>query len=85
MSAGRLRLARLQSCLLAVVFFIYMRPVSYEFIQRRAMSKEYKHRLEAGAAGRDHDLGRANNRRELLGVDRFRALEDDRHRRRVAW
>jgi Dolichyl-phosphate-mannose-protein mannosyltransferase len=33
--------------LLAVIFAIYMRPVSYEFIQRRAMSKEYKHRLEA--------------------------------------
>jgi Dolichyl-phosphate-mannose-protein mannosyltransferase len=33
--------------LLAVMFAIYMRPVSYEFIQRRAMSKEYKHRLEA--------------------------------------
>jgi Dolichyl-phosphate-mannose-protein mannosyltransferase len=33
--------------LLAVICFIYMRPVSYEFIQRRAMSKEYKHRLEA--------------------------------------
>jgi hypothetical protein len=33
--------------MLAVVFFIYMRPISYEFIERRAMSKEYKHRLEA--------------------------------------
>jgi hypothetical protein len=33
--------------LLAVTFFIFMRPVSSEFIQRRAMSKEYKHRLEA--------------------------------------
>jgi hypothetical protein len=33
--------------LLAVVFFIFIRPVSYEFIERRAMSKEYKHRLEA--------------------------------------
>ena len=32
---------------LAIVFFIYMRPISYEFIERRAMSKEYKHRLEA--------------------------------------
>jgi hypothetical protein len=32
--------------LLAVICFIYMRPVSYEFIERRAMSKEYKHRLE---------------------------------------
>ncbi|HSE19472.1 MAG TPA: glycosyltransferase family 39 protein [Pyrinomonadaceae bacterium] len=31
---------------LAVVLFIYMRPVSYEFIERRAMSREYKHRLE---------------------------------------
>ena len=31
----------------AVVFFIYARPVSYEFIERRAMSKEYRHRLEA--------------------------------------
>ena len=33
--------------LLAVIFFIYMRPISYEFIERRAMSKEYRHRLEA--------------------------------------
>lgn len=33
--------------LLAVGFFIYARPISYEFIERRAMSKEYKHRLEA--------------------------------------
>jgi dolichyl-phosphate-mannose-protein mannosyltransferase len=32
--------------LLAGIFFIFARPVSYEFIQRRAMSKEYKHRLE---------------------------------------
>ena len=32
--------------LLGVIFFIFMRPVSYEFIERRAMSKEYKHRLE---------------------------------------
>ncbi|HEY0365836.1 MAG TPA: glycosyltransferase family 39 protein [Pyrinomonadaceae bacterium] len=31
---------------LAVTFFIFMRPVSYEFIERRAMSREYKHRLE---------------------------------------
>ena len=33
--------------LMAVIFFIYMRPISYEFIERRAMSKEYRHRLEA--------------------------------------
>jgi len=33
--------------LMAVIFFIYMRPISYEFIEQRAMSKEYKHRLEA--------------------------------------
>jgi hypothetical protein len=33
--------------LLAVILFIFMRPVSYEFIERRAMSKEYRHRLEA--------------------------------------
>jgi len=32
---------------LALIFFIYMRPISYEFIERRAMSREYKHRLEA--------------------------------------
>src|SRR4030095_5741762 len=31
--------------LLAVIFFIYLRPISYEFIERRAMSKDYKHRL----------------------------------------
>lgn len=31
---------------LAVILFIFMRPVSYEFIERRAMSKEYRHRLE---------------------------------------
>lgn len=30
----------------AVILFIYMRPISFEFIERRAMSKEYKHRLE---------------------------------------
>ncbi|HET9478894.1 MAG TPA: glycosyltransferase family 39 protein, partial [Pyrinomonadaceae bacterium] len=32
--------------LVAVILFIYMRPISFEFIERRAMSKEYKHRLE---------------------------------------
>jgi dolichyl-phosphate-mannose-protein mannosyltransferase len=31
---------------LAITFFIFVRPVSYEFIERRAMSKEYRHRLE---------------------------------------
>ena len=31
---------------MAVILFIYMRPISFEFIERRAMSKEYKHRLE---------------------------------------
>jgi hypothetical protein len=31
---------------MAVVLFIYMRPISFEFIERRAMSREYKHRLE---------------------------------------
>jgi hypothetical protein len=31
---------------LTTMFSIYMRPVSQEFIERRAMSKEYKHRLE---------------------------------------
>ena len=31
----------------AGVFFVFARPVSYEFIERRAMSKEYRHRLEA--------------------------------------
>jgi len=30
----------------ATVFSIFMRPVSYEFIQRRAMSKDYKQRLQ---------------------------------------
>src|SRR6185436_5895276 len=30
---------------LAIAFSIFMRPVSYEFIQRRAMSKDYKQRL----------------------------------------
>jgi hypothetical protein len=33
--------------LLAFVFFMIARPFSYEFIERRAMSKEYVHRLEA--------------------------------------
>lgn len=33
--------------LIAVLFFIYMRPISYEFIERRAMSKEYRRTLEA--------------------------------------
>ncbi|HKP81555.1 MAG TPA: glycosyltransferase family 39 protein [Pyrinomonadaceae bacterium] len=32
--------------LFATIFFILVRPVSYEFVKRRAMSKEYKHRLE---------------------------------------
>lgn len=31
----------------AGTFFIIARPVSYEFIERRAMSKEYRYRLEA--------------------------------------
>jgi hypothetical protein len=31
---------------LAIGFAIIIHPVSYEFIQRRAMSKEYVHRLE---------------------------------------
>lgn len=31
---------------LAVIFGIYMRPVSFEFIQRRAMSREYRQRLK---------------------------------------
>jgi hypothetical protein len=31
---------------LAVVFFIFVRPISFEFVQRRAMSRDYKHRLE---------------------------------------
>jgi hypothetical protein len=30
---------------LAIIFFIFMRPVSYEFIERRAMSKMYIERL----------------------------------------
>ncbi|HET6862163.1 MAG TPA: glycosyltransferase family 39 protein [Pyrinomonadaceae bacterium] len=30
---------------LATTFGLFFRPVSYEFIERRAMSKEYKHRL----------------------------------------
>ena len=32
--------------LMATIFFICVRPVSFEFVQRRAMSKEYRHRLE---------------------------------------
>jgi hypothetical protein len=32
--------------LLAVILFIYMRPISFEFIERRAMSRDYKHRLQ---------------------------------------
>jgi hypothetical protein len=30
----------------AMMLFIYMRPISFEFIERRAMSRDYKHRLE---------------------------------------
>jgi hypothetical protein len=30
----------------AIILFIYMRPISFEFVERRAMSREYKHRLE---------------------------------------
>ena len=33
--------------LFATVFFIAVRPISFEFIQRRAMSRDYKQRLEA--------------------------------------
>ena len=33
--------------IMAGIFFVYARPFSYEFIERRAMSKEYRHRLEA--------------------------------------
>ena len=32
---------------MALIFFILVRPISFEFIQRRAMSKDYKHRLAA--------------------------------------
>ena len=32
--------------LMAIIFFIYARPISFEFIERRAMSKEYRHRLQ---------------------------------------
>ena len=31
---------------LAVIFAIYVRPISYEFVERRAMSKHYKERLQ---------------------------------------
>jgi hypothetical protein len=31
---------------LATVFFIFMRPISFEFIERRALSKSYKQRLD---------------------------------------
>jgi len=37
----------LLTLLFATVFFIAVRPISFEFIKRRAMSKEYKHRLES--------------------------------------
>ena len=33
--------------LLALIFFILVRPISFEFIKRRAMSKDYNHRLAA--------------------------------------
>jgi Dolichyl-phosphate-mannose-protein mannosyltransferase len=33
--------------LFGLVFFLLVRPISFEFVQRRAMSKEYKHRLRA--------------------------------------
>ena len=33
--------------LFAGLFFIAVRPVSFEFIKRRAMSRDYKHRLES--------------------------------------
>ncbi|HSK62497.1 MAG TPA: glycosyltransferase family 39 protein [Pyrinomonadaceae bacterium] len=53
--AGEMRLGTLRRAfigciavivLMAVILFIYMRPISFEFIERRAMSREYKHRLE---------------------------------------
>ena len=31
---------------LAITFSVFVRPVSHEYIERRAMSKEYRHRLE---------------------------------------
>jgi hypothetical protein len=33
--------------LFGTIFFIAVRPISFEFIQRRAMSKDYVHRLES--------------------------------------
>lgn len=51
---GELRLGSMQRAFaafvvlivgLAVVFSIFMRPISFEFIERRAMSREYKQRL----------------------------------------
>jgi hypothetical protein len=33
--------------LFGLVFFILVRPISFEFIQRRAMSRDYVHRLES--------------------------------------
>jgi hypothetical protein len=32
---------------LAVIFFVLVRPISFEFVQRRAMSKTYKHSLQS--------------------------------------
>jgi hypothetical protein len=33
--------------ILAGIFYVHARPISFEFIEQRAMSREYKHRLEA--------------------------------------
>ncbi|HZI61286.1 MAG TPA: glycosyltransferase family 39 protein [Pyrinomonadaceae bacterium] len=33
--------------LFAIIFFIAVRPISFEFIQRRAMSRDYRQRLES--------------------------------------
>lgn len=33
--------------LFGTIFFIVVRPISFEFVQRRAMNRDYKHRLDA--------------------------------------
>ena len=55
---------------LAVVFSLLIRPASQQFIERRAMSKEYRHQLGKLASRCRHDFRLADDCRHLLEGDR---------------
>ena len=69
---------------LAIVFGLLIRPVSQEFIDRRAMSKEYRQQLCKRAARCSHDFRSPNDRRHLLESDRRRRMGDNWYGRRMA-